>query len=100
MIRRRDRIGGALIWVAPNSGACDRMPLRQVTMREDTTLDCMCVEALGREPAQQAIEFAGEWVCWGQLRQVADQLNALIAQSGVHAETPIVFVPRNRPAIS
>lgn len=58
----------------------------------------MCVEALARDPAQQAIEFAGEWVCWGQIRRVADQLHALMQLSGIHGEAPVVFVPRNRPS--
>jgi acyl-coenzyme A synthetase/AMP-(fatty) acid ligase len=67
-------------------------------MLQDTTLDRMCAEALARDPAQQAIEFAEQWVSWGQIRQVADQLQALLQRSGVHAEAPIVFVPRNRPS--
>src|SRR5262245_25333473 len=67
-------------------------------MREDTTLDRMCSEALERDPAHQALEFAGEWVCWGEVRRVADQVGALIAQSGVPVHAAIAFVPRNRPA--
>jgi acyl-coenzyme A synthetase/AMP-(fatty) acid ligase len=58
----------------------------------------MCVEALARDPAQQAIEFAEAWVCWGQMRQLADRLIALLQQSGIQDEAPIVFVPRNRPS--
>jgi long-chain acyl-CoA synthetase len=69
-----------------------------VTKLQDTTLDRMCVDALARNPAQQAIEFAGEWVGWGEIRRVADQLHALLQQSELHADAPIVFVPRNRPS--
>jgi long-chain acyl-CoA synthetase len=65
---------------------------------QDTTLDRLCVAALSRDAAQQAIEFADEWVCWGQLRRVAEQVNALIRQSGVRDGAPVVFVPRNRPS--
>jgi acyl-coenzyme A synthetase/AMP-(fatty) acid ligase len=44
-----------------------------------------------------ALEFKGEWYCWGQLRKVADTLNALLTQSGAHPTAPVVFVPHNRP---
>lgn len=67
-------------------------------MRQDATLDQMCVEALARDPAQQAIEFDGAWVCWAEIRQLADQLSALFEQSGIHPEASITFVPRNRPS--
>jgi acyl-coenzyme A synthetase/AMP-(fatty) acid ligase len=65
---------------------------------QDMTLERMCVAALARDPATQAIEFADAWVCWGQIRELAERLNALLQQSGVRADAPIVFVPRNRPS--
>jgi acyl-coenzyme A synthetase/AMP-(fatty) acid ligase len=61
------------------------------------TLAQMCAEALRRDPAQPAIEFAGEWVSWGQLGQLADQLYALIASSGIADSAPVVLVSFNRP---
>jgi acyl-coenzyme A synthetase/AMP-(fatty) acid ligase len=67
-------------------------------MQQDTTLANLCREALARDPAQQAIEFADEWVCWGQIRQLADRLITQIQQSGADDQAPIVFVPRNRPS--
>jgi acyl-coenzyme A synthetase/AMP-(fatty) acid ligase len=67
-------------------------------MLQNMTLERMCIEALTRDPARQAIELAEEWVCWGQIRQVAERLNALLQQSGIHDEASIVFVPRNRPS--
>jgi long-chain acyl-CoA synthetase len=67
-------------------------------MLQDTTLDRMCVEALAGDPARQAIEFDGEWVCWAEVRRLADQLNALLEQSGIDPRAPVVFVPRNRPS--
>jgi len=69
-----------------------------MTALKDTTLDRMCAGAMSRDPAQQAIEFADEWVCWGQIRHVADRVCALMQRSGVHDQAPLVFVPRNRPS--
>ena len=57
----------------------------------------MCAEALRRDPAQPAIEFAGEWVSWGQLAQLAHQLDRLITDSGISNSAPVVFVSFNRP---
>jgi len=62
-----------------------------------TTLAQMCAEALRRDPSQHALEFAGEWVTWGQLKELADQLAALITQSGISDRASIVFVSFNRP---
>ena len=67
-------------------------------MHEEATLDRLCVEALARDATREAIEFAGEWVRWGQLRELALQLNALLAESGCHAAAPIAFVAHNRPS--
>jgi acyl-CoA synthetase (AMP-forming)/AMP-acid ligase II len=64
----------------------------------DQTLAHMCAAALVREASSQAIEFEEAWVCWGEMRQLADQLNALFDRSGVGDDTPIAFVPHNRPA--
>jgi hypothetical protein len=67
------------------------------------TLAQMCAEALRRDPAQPAIEFAGEWVSWGQLGQLADQLYALIASSGIAAAACAwftAFSPRRRSRVS
>jgi long-chain acyl-CoA synthetase len=69
-----------------------------MTTLQDTTLERMCVEALARDPSQQAIEFEEKWLCWGQIRQLAERMQALMQQSGVDADAPVVFVPRNRPS--
>jgi long-chain acyl-CoA synthetase len=55
-------------------------------------------QALARDAARQAIEFEQRWVTWGELREVADQLSALIDASGVDPHASIAFVPRNRPS--
>lgn len=67
-------------------------------MHEEPTLARMCAEALARDPACEAIEFAGEWVCWGQMRELVEQLGALLEQSGCLAGAPIAFVAHNRPS--
>lgn len=54
--------------------------------------------ALAREPSRPAIEFEKRWITWGNLRQVADRLSALLDASGVESHAPVAFVPRNRPS--
>jgi acyl-coenzyme A synthetase/AMP-(fatty) acid ligase len=55
-------------------------------------------QALARESSRQAIEFNKQWITWGDLRKVADRVAALLDASGVDANAPIAFVPRNRPS--
>lgn len=62
-----------------------------------STLEQMCAAALAREASLQAVEYEGVWHTWGQLRQVAEQVGALLAQSGGAPDAPVVFAPRNRP---
>jgi len=69
-----------------------------MTPLQYTTLDRMCADALARDPAQQAIEFAGQWVHWGELRHVAERVIALMRASGALDHAPVVFVSRNRPS--
>ena len=54
--------------------------------------------ALARDPSRPAIEFEKRWITWGDLRQVADRLGALLDASGVSSHVPVAFVPRNRPS--
>jgi long-chain acyl-CoA synthetase len=67
-------------------------------MHEDRTLDRMCAAALARDAAREAVEFAGDWVRWGQLRELAEQVGALLGQSRCHAQAPVAFVAHNRPS--
>jgi long-chain acyl-CoA synthetase len=67
-------------------------------MHEESSLDRMCAKALARDPTRGAVEFAGEWVSWGQLRQLAERVGALLGQSGCHAQAPVAFVAHNRPS--
>lgn len=64
----------------------------------DGRLEALCARALARPEAQQAVEFEGRWYAWGQIRQLANRLDALIDASGCAATDPIAFAPRNRPA--
>lgn len=61
-------------------------------------LQQLCKRALAREPSRPAIEFEKRWITWGNLRQVADRLSALLDASGVESHAPVAFVPRNRPS--
>jgi long-chain acyl-CoA synthetase len=54
--------------------------------------------ALGRDADSPAIEFAGRWHSWGELRRDAEQINALLCASGIDHNAPVAFVPRNRPS--
>ena len=63
-----------------------------------TGLEELSAQALAREGTRRAIEFGGRWINWGEMRQVADRLGALIDASGVAPQAPVAFVPRNRPS--
>lgn len=61
-------------------------------------LDHLSAKALARPPSRPAIEFAGRWFSWGELRHVADRINTLLNDSGIPANVAVTFVPRNRPS--
>ena len=58
----------------------------------------MIQRALARDSERPAIEFEGRWHNWGELRRDADRLSALLDASGIAADAPVAFVPRNRPS--
>lgn len=62
------------------------------------SLEVQSAQALERAQGQPAVEFRGEWRTWGEMRHVAERLNALIDASGAPAHAPIAFVARNRPS--
>src|SRR6266702_5600246 len=62
------------------------------------TLSSLVSRALTREPARPAIEFEQRWFTWGEMRQVADRIGALVESSGAPACAPVAFIPRNRPS--
>ena len=57
----------------------------------------LCREALARPGGTGVIEFEHRWYGWDDLRRVAARLGELVAQSGVAADAPVTFIPRNRP---
>lgn len=61
-------------------------------------LSQFAANALARSPLRPAIEFEGRWFNWGELRQVAERISALLNESGIPAEAAVTFVPRNRPS--
>lgn len=61
-------------------------------------LEEMAARAFDRDPARPAIEFKKRWYTWGEMRRVAERINALIDASGADPKAPVAFVPRNRPS--
>ena len=61
------------------------------------TLEEQCRAALARDPGQAAIEYRNRWLTWGQLSEIADQVNRLLDEAGIEPRDPIGFAPRNRP---
>lgn len=57
----------------------------------------LCSEALDRPGGTEVVEFEGEWFDWNDLRKVREQVEALLAESGLAKDAPVTFVPRNRP---
>ncbi|MFT4025488.1 MAG: fatty acid--CoA ligase family protein [Novosphingobium sp.] len=62
------------------------------------TLQQLAVKTLARDSAGQAIEFEGHWYTWGDLRAVADEVNRLLAASGILPTGPVALISRNHPA--
>ena len=57
----------------------------------------LCSEALARPGGTQVVEFEHRWYDWDDLRKVRDRLTALLEASGIAADAPVTFIPRNRP---
>ncbi len=62
------------------------------------TLSSLVSRALTREATRPVIEFEQRWFTWGEMRQVADRIGALVESSGAPACAPVAFIPRNRPS--
>src|SRR5262245_27178605 len=73
-------------------------PAKQVLPQQLHRLYELSARALARPPSQQAIEYQGRWITWGELRQVANRMAELIDISGADPGEPVAFVPRNRPS--
>lgn len=64
-----------------------------------TLVQELAVQALTRKPSIELIEFQKQWFTIGQLRHVAERVNAIIDASGAAPSQPVAFLPRNRPAV-
>jgi long-chain acyl-CoA synthetase len=65
---------------------------------ESMTLAQMCSAALQRDPEREAIEFAGGWVHWGQIKQWVARIHSLMHDAGLPDGEPVVFIANNRPS--
>ena len=63
-----------------------------------STLEQLSMRALARDASQPIIEYEKRWLTWGDLKLVADRMNALIDGSGAPDEAPVALLPRNRPS--
>lgn len=63
-----------------------------------STLQDLAAATLARESHGQAIEFAGRWYTWGDLRTVAEKVTRLLEASGIAAAGPVSLISRNHPA--
>src|SRR4051812_19228034 len=70
----------------------NRRSIRSVLMR---TLEDLSAQALNRDAARPAIEYLGRWYGWGELREVADRVSALLAATGASSRAPVAFIARN-----
>jgi acyl-coenzyme A synthetase/AMP-(fatty) acid ligase len=61
-------------------------------------LEQLAAKALARPASQPAIEFAKQWISWGDLRQLAEQVAALLTASGTKPAAKIALVARNHPS--
>jgi long-chain acyl-CoA synthetase len=61
-------------------------------------LEDLSAQALLRAPAQPAIEFHGRWFNWGEMRQVAERVAALVEASGADPCAAVALMPRTRPS--
>lgn len=62
-----------------------------------TSLPDIARSILARDPAAPAIEFEHRWFTWGELGEVAGSVMRALAASGIGADAPVAFIPRNSP---
>ena len=58
----------------------------------------LCEQTLAIVPSRPAIEFEGEWLDWGSVQALAQDVRLKLSQSGAGAHGPVIFAPRNRPS--
>lgn len=64
-----------------------------------SSVEDMAARALARDPAIPLIEYQKQWISIGEIRNLADRVNALINASGADPRAPVALVPRNRPGV-
>lgn len=68
-------------------------------MRQALSLEQLCASAFDRDAGRPAVEFEGQWVLWGEIRRIAQKIIVLLDDCGLAFDSPITFVPRNRPSV-
>lgn len=63
-----------------------------------TELQQLATSALAHPADQEAIEFEGEWISWGEITRLAQQVSTLLATSGVQPGAKIALIARNHPS--
>jgi acyl-coenzyme A synthetase/AMP-(fatty) acid ligase len=64
-----------------------------------TRLQDFAAQALQFDAQRHAVEFEGRWRTWGEFRDIASRVSALLAAGGAHPQAPVVLAPRNRPSV-
>lgn len=59
----------------------------------------MANKVFDRDPAIELLEFERQWVTIGEMKRLADRVNALIDASGAGERAPVAIIPRNRPGM-
>jgi acyl-coenzyme A synthetase/AMP-(fatty) acid ligase len=60
-------------------------------------LSDMAAKALGTDPEQPALLYAGHWHLWGAFARLAWEIGTLLDDGGVDGHAPVALVGRNRP---
>jgi acyl-coenzyme A synthetase/AMP-(fatty) acid ligase len=58
----------------------------------------LCCEALEINPERDALQYQERWYDWGEIQQLAQRTRQVLEDSGIGADGPLSFVPRNRPS--
>ena len=74
------------------------LPQYHAMETDHPSLRALAADALQRPADQAAILFEGEWIAWGALHAVAEEIDAALDASGIAPDAPVAFVARNRPA--
>lgn len=64
-----------------------------------STLDQLAQSVLAREPSRLIFEYENRWISTGEVRELADRVNRLIAASGANPRAPVAFAPLDRGAL-